>query len=899
MQKPAKCTGAPKHTTQVITFMSLRSHFLMITASLAFCLAPLATAELNPNAVHDAPLTQKQLNEFGQEAQLRFGVIRNFSGSDNQLKAQLQLRNASSVALPRGARNWRIYFHSIRKLLLADDAGLHLSHINGDLYALAPTAHFPGLEVNATLTFEFHSGDWIVSYSDFMPRAFITQEGLEPAVFANTDSEQLSDFVEPFSRPEQQLRFSDDLYPIVTSESRFAENRALNHPQPDTTALATRIIPTPKNIRIRKGTVELNSSWQLRYTGGLTPEANYLSEQLQTLGITLTSAADHIPAQGNTIYLNLGAQLPSESYTLSLDSDAIRLIGSDSAGAFYAVQSLLALLPANTHSQVSLPKLTISDSPRYNWRGMHYDMGRNFHGKAVTLRLIEQMARYKLNKLHLHLTEDEGWRLEIPGLPELTEVGGARCFDLTESRCLLTQLGTGPYKSGSGNGYYTRTDFIEILQFAAALHIDVIPEIDMPGHARAAVKSMEARYRTLIAAGKKAAAEQYLLSDPDDQSHYMSVQNYTDNAINVCLPSSYAFAEKVIYELQQMYRAAGLKLTTFHMGGDEVGKGSWEKSPACTALFAQSDSGVTGVADLKPYFVKKLAAMTQARGLNLAGWEDGLMYDPNNTFNRAEFANKHVLANAWDNIWEWGVADRAYRLANAGYEVILSPGTHLYFDHPQEANAEERGYYWATRYSDNAKVFGFMPDNLYANADKTRAGEPITNLEALVGRPLPSLQKPENLLGIQGQVWSETIRTAEQLEQMIYPRAIALAERAWHKAPWESNQPDLKARAADWTQFAYSLSQKELPKLATTGASFYLPPPGGQIKSDQLMMNSSLPGLGLEYSFDQGATWQPYSKPVSVPPAQATSAQPTLVRAEILLRSRIGEQVSRTTAVIY
>jgi hexosaminidase len=248
-----------------------------------------------------------------------------------------------------------------------------------------------------------------------------------------------------------------------------------------------------------------------------------------------------------------------------------------------------------------------------------------------------------------------------------------------------------------------------------------------------------------------------------------------------------------------------------------------------------------------------------------------------------------VIGNAWDNIWEWGVADRAYRLANAGYQVVLSSGTHLYFDHPYEANAEERGYYWATRYTDTARVFGFMPDNYYANADKTREGAPIENLEALVGRALPKLEKPENLLGMQGQVWTETIRTGTQMEQMVYPRVMALGERAWYKANWESDKPDTAARTAEWAQFAYTLSQRDLHKLAATGASFYLPPPGGVITDGQLQANTSLPGLTIEYSLDQGKTWQVFSAPVAVGTADG--------KTKALLRGRLGKHASRTTAV--
>ena len=135
--------------------------------------------------------------------------------------------------------------------------------------------------------------------------------------------------------------------------------------------------------------------------------------------------------------------------------------------------------------------------------------------------------------------------------------------------------------SGSGNGFYSREDFIEILKYASARHIEVIPEIDMPGHARAAVKAMQVRHKRLLKQGKTAEAAQYLLSDPADKSQYLTVQNYTDNSVNVCMDSSYAFIDKVVYELQQMYRAAGLKLSTYHMGGDEVGAGSWAASPQC------------------------------------------------------------------------------------------------------------------------------------------------------------------------------------------------------------------------------------------------------------------------------------------------------------------------------
>lgn len=831
-----------------------------------------------------ANLTQQQLSGFAKASKVMFASVTNFTAKPQLL---IRVTNTSTVALPAGAGDWRIYFHSVRKIDSTQVEGLSLRHLQGDLHEIAPTPAFTGLATGASLSINYSASSSLVSYTDFMPRAFIAQPGLKAEVFANTDTENVQDFVEPFTKPEQLQRFggaTKDLYPIATAATRYQDNLAVNQAAAKFDA-SPKIIPTPAEVKYHKGTATLDSSWQIRHAGRLTSEANFLVAQLKTAGVTLVAAADHVAATGKVIEVKVdGANAKAEAYTLDIAEDKITITGSDNAGAFYGIQSLLSLLPAQTASSHALPQLSATDAPRYTWRGMHYDMGRNFHGKEVTLRLIEQMARYKLNKLHLHLTEDEGWRLEIPGLPELTDVGGKRCFDLSEQSCLLTQLGTGPHTTGSGNGYYTTADFIEILKFASARHIEVVPEIDMPGHARAAIKSMEARYKKLHKAGKKTEAEQYLLSDPLDKSDYISVQNYTDNAINVCLPSTYVFVDKVVYELQQMYRKAGSKLTTFHMGGDEVGAGAWTASPACAALFAKGEQGVAGPADLKPYFVSKVAAITALRGLDLGGWEDGLMYDPTNTFNRSQFANKHVLAHAWDNIWEWGVADRAYRLANAGYEPILSPATHLYFDHPNEANPEERGYYWATRYTDNAKVFGFMPDNLYANADKTRAGAPIENLEALVGRALPKLEKPENLRGIQGQVWSETIRTSAQLEQMIYPRVMVLAERAWHKAAWEGDAPDAAARSADWAAFAVQLSVKELPKLAALGGDFYLPPPGGAVDDGKLLANTALPGLVIEFSIDNGISWNTYT------------GEQAVRKADVLLRTRLGEVTSRVTA---
>ncbi len=834
--------------------------------------------------------SQAELNEFTQQTSLWFSTTDNLLAAPATFSGQIELINQSSLPLAAGESDWAIYFHLIRKIDNSSSQGLKIEHVQGDLHRIVPTANFAGLAAGATLKIPFISAPWMISYSDFMPRAFMVKPGLTPAIFANTDTEDWHKFVRPLASKNQLLRNIDqgDLYPTVTNASRFSKHQAAQqqlkteYAQAATDAVALRIIPKVQQLSQQPGVTQLDASWQLVATATLQAEAEYLQQQLQHLGLAPLAAQPKTASKA--IKLHIDTELSgAERYQLRISPDAIQIIGSDSAGVFYGIQSLLALAPITAQQRVAtqgitLPNVQIDDAPRYHWRGMHYDMGRNFHGVAVTKALIQQMARYKLNKLHLHLTEDEGWRLEIPGLPELTEIGAVRCFDLSEQQCLLTQLGSGPHRSGSGNGYYSRADFIEILTFAKQHHIQVIPEVDLPSHARAAIKAMEVRYQRLKAKGQIEEALRYRLTEDNDLSSYLTVQNYNDNAVNVCLASTYNFIDKVLAELQLMYQDAGLQLEIFHMGGDEVGKGAWEQAPACQQLIA-NEPKVNSAKDFKPYFINKVAELTNQRGLAMAAWEDGLMADKQTPFARSQFNNERVIVNAWDNIWEWGYGDRAYVFANQGYQVVQSAGTNLYFDHPQEAHPEERGFYWATRYNDTERVFFYRPDHLYHNAEFKRDGTPITDLAALLGRPLPALEKPENMLGIQGQVWSETIRTAEQLEQMIYPRLLALAERAWHKGRWEPNKSSSEA-SVDWISFVSRLTAVELLRLQHSGSLHYLPPPGAMLKEGYWQLSQAWPGLTLEYSVDNGQHWHTYTKPISAKQA-------------VLIRVRLGKVTSR------
>ena len=325
------------------------------------------------------------------------------------------------------------------------------------------------------------------------------------------------------------------------------------------------------------------------------------------------------------------------------------------------------------------------------------------------------------------------------------QIGGNRCHDLTGDECILPQLGAGPTLPNLGSGYFTVAEYKEILQFADERHITVTPEFDMPGRCHAGINAMMARYRK-YKDRNITQAEEFLLSDLEDTSDYYSTQHYTDNSVNPCIESTYTFLEHLMSEVIKMH-ADIQPLTTYNFGGDEVAGGAWIGSPKCQQLM--TEEGYTTNEELKRHFVMRLGEIAHSHGLDVAGWEDGLM-DDNVPYPRQSFDSDNVYGFMWDNVWEWGVGHRAYMMANAGYKVILSHATHLYFDFPYEPDPEERGYYWATRFSDVRKVLGYTPLNIYDNMDIMKGdGTPIDKEYICETYTCPPLQpgKEANVLG--------------------------------------------------------------------------------------------------------------------------------------------------------
>jgi hexosaminidase len=469
------------------------------------------------------------------------------------------------------------------------------------------------------------------------------------------------------------------------------------------------------------------------------------------------------------------------------------------------------------------------------------------------------MALYKLNVLHLHLSDDEGWRIELPSLPELTSVGSKRGHTLDSKNYLPASHGSGPdIGIFPGSGYYSRAEYIEILKYATAWHITVVPEIETPGHARASIKAMDARYRRLMAQGKPAEAAQYMLHDLRDSSVYNSVQYWNDNVIDVSLPSTYSFFETVITDLTGIYKEAGAPLKTIHFGGDEVPAHVWEKSPAYLALKAGHPE-INATGDLWYYFYGRINQMLKAKGLYLAGWEEMALrktmldgrpdYVPN-----PDFTPEHLQTEVWNNSIGDGQEDLAYKLANAGYKVVLSSVTNLYFDMAHYKSFDEPGYYWGA-YVDVDKPFSFIPFDYFKNTSVNKEGLPV-NKSIFVGKQRLTDYGKENIIGLQGCLWGENIKSPERMEYMLLPSMLGLAERAWAADPeWATIADTAKSNALyqqAWSQFVNILGKRELPRLTYyyDGYSYRIPKPGVVLQDGKYIANLQIPGFIIRYTTD-------------------------------------------------
>jgi len=804
-----------------------------------------------------------QSGQFSKEEAQKIGVswklVTNFTGVDGTFDAQFTIKNGGDVAL--NDKNWTLFFSMSPRPIQSNKRPepAIVEHINGDWYKMVPGKDFK-LNKGDSITIHYTGTEGVIKETDAplgLYFVFYDQDGKEK------DIVQVADYkIEPFTTKEQILRGKKDLEPIQTAELRYSQNLVMSLLGNDQ---LQKIIPAPVKVVNGNGTFTLNNETAIHYEAGFEGEAKYLSEKLKTLtgktylpqsGLPATPASNAIVLKPGKVQVN---GVSKEAYNLSINNSGISIVGSDAAGVFYGIQSLLALIPLEAYQKpaasIALNYTQVDDAPRFYFRGLHLDVSRNFQTKESVKRILDLLATYKVNHLLFYTTEDEGWRVEIDGLPELTKVGAQRQHTTGINTSVLhPSYGSGPvaYDEGKhGSGFYTKADFIEILKYAKDRHINVIPELNFPGHARAAIKSMESRYERLMKEGKEKEANEYRLIDPDDKSVYISAQGYKDNVVSVARESTYHFFEKVVDEMAKMYKEAGLTMDTFHTGGDEVAEGVWEKSPMAAKLI-QENPEIKSAKNLQSYFFRRLVPRLEKRNLKIHGWEEvALTKSPTGKYlSNPEFVGRKVVPYIWNNVFD---VDLGNRLANAGYQVILCNVTNFYFDMSYNNDPKEPGLYWGG-FVNTWDNWAFAPFDMFKTTYTTAMGKPMA--EEFVGKEKLKPEARKNILGIEAELWSETIKGRDMMEYSILPKLLGFSESAWSaQRSWETIEDKTvrdKSIAAGWNIFANSIAQKEIPKLSylNGGYNYRLPLPGAIIENGTLKANVDLPGLEIRYTTD-------------------------------------------------
>ena len=778
---------------------------------------------------------------------VKWQLVENFEedGSSRHLTV-FEIINNSSFQLDD--KNWGLYWSQSPRPVVSvnPESKVAVRHINGDFYEMKPTTGF-SLGKNQSVKAEVVGDVWMIKNADApvgMYLVYNTGEKEEIVVIEDLE-------IAPFVKEKQINRSKDDKEPIPTAQQLFAENDKIR-------LLGEKdiypILPNPVSYNAKGGKLVLNNGVNVFVSGDLRNEEEFFKENLQEQGIEATAQ------NGLNIALVLNDRLTkTNAYTLNIEEGSVRIAGKDPAGVFYGIQSFLALLSKeDENSPMTLPICEVQDHPAYDYRGLHIDVARNFQTKESIMRMIDVMAMYKMNKMLLYLTEDEGWRIEIKPLPELTSIASKRGHTLDEKTHLQPSYGSGPFTDPAnsyGSGYYSREEYIELLQYATKRHVEVIPMVNMPGHARAAIVAMERRYDRLMAEGKKDEALKYRLADPDDKSKYFSAQHYNDNVVCVCQDAPYVFYETVLDELIAIYKEAGAPLNMMHLGGDEVPGGAWSDSPMCKE-FLKDYPDIKNTRNLGLHFFKKLADLIIEKGLLVGGWEEVVMeFDENDVwFPNKDLVNKNFYPYIWNNTW--GNQDLGNKIANAGYPIVLCPVTNVYFDLAYDKDPREPGLYWGG-FNNTKDAFSVLPQDMLASTLEDPMGNSFVPERDFKDMVQLTKAGSKNIVGLQGQLWSETVRGQQMMEYYILPKLFGLAQRSWEGMPdwgWVKSTDERKElRDKDWNVFANTIAQRELERLdkPKSGPMYYrIPAPGVERIGNQIHMNTSMPGMEIRYTTD-------------------------------------------------
>ena len=546
------------------------------------------------------------------------------------------------------------------------------------------------------------------------------------------------------------------------------------------------IIPKPLELKTYDGSFLLDASTSFQYDKGFKDVADYFTSYVKKeLGFQLDS--NHTKKQ--ILFLKTDDITNEEGYRLRINDSEISIQSKTSKGLFYGVQSLLQLFPLElgTSNSILIPALEINDAPQFRYRGIHLDVGRHFYDVDFIKKYIDLMSRLKMNTFHWHLTEDQGWRIEIKKYPKLQEVAAYR------DETLVGHYSDQPHQFDGKRygGFYTQEQIKEVVAYAQTRQVTIIPEIEMPGHSQAAI----AAYPELGCTGKQ-----------------VEVATKWGVFEEVYCPkeSTFKFLEDVIDEVVDLFPGKYI-----HIGGDEAPKTNWKKCNHCQKLIKKE--GLKDEHGLQSYFIARMEKYINSKGKQIIGWD--------------EILEGGLAPNA--TVMSWRGTSGAIQAAKEGHDVILTPGSHCYFDHYQSDNENEP-----------LAIGGFLP------LEKVYSFNPIPE----------ELTKEESkyVLGAQGNVWTEYMPTEKQVEYMAFPRIVALSEVVWSSKE-NKNYPDFIKRLEFY--------QKRLDKLNVNYAN-HIYEVTGELKNTNGKLTYELSSTSktypIYYSIDDTEPSKLYSNPIAV-----------------------------------
>ncbi|HCE44387.1 MAG TPA: beta-N-acetylglucosaminidase [Lentisphaeria bacterium] len=480
------------------------------------------------------------------------------------------------------------------------------------------------------------------------------------------------------------------------------------------------VIPKPQKIEFAEGEFVLSGKTAVSACKELSSAKKFLQEYLEHCTPQKISG-------DRKCEITLGLEkslenLGEEGYVLDIQPGKMTIASSSPKGVFYGLQTFRQLLFSSEKGKI--PCLKIEDSPRLGWRGMMLDEGRHFFGKEFVKKFIDMLALYKMNSFHWHLTEDQGWRIEIKKYPKLTSVGSKRAESPIEGN--RNAGDDKPYE-----GFYTQDDIREIVKYAGDRFINVVPEIEMPGHAAAAIASYPELGNSDIMDYK-----------PEVKTRW-GVHYYTFSPTE----KTFKFLEDVIEEVVALFPGR-----YFHIGGDEAPKDQWKNSPTAQRFIL--DNGLKDEHELQSYFIKRIETILKKHNRVLIGWD--------------EIQEGGLSPTAAMMVWrDWKWASMALKNGNC---IVMAPNSHTYFDHYQEDPKEHK---------EPEAIGGLLP------IDKVYLFNPV--IEGITP------EEEKRILGAQGQLWSEYLFNTDKVEFMAFPRMFALAEVVWTN-PENKNYGDFMTR---------------------------------------------------------------------------------------------------------